>query len=72
MHSASSIRVHTSVMRISSVGTRALGRMSHHSLVASSIRPAATRLATVRSYSPALWKVSGSPERGSSSITESR
>ena len=40
---------HMSVMRISRVGNRALGRTSHHSLVASSSNPALTRTATVRS-----------------------
>ena len=49
---ASSIRVQISVILISSVWNRSLGRTSHHSLVASSITPVPTRVSTRRRYSP--------------------
>ncbi len=57
----SSSVVQQSVMRISSVGKRSLGRRSHHSLVASSISPAPTRMSTWRRYSPQLANRSGVP-----------
>src|SRR5712691_7840993 len=70
--SESSSVVQLSVMRISSVGKRALGRRSHHRLVAFSISPAPTRMSTWRRYSPQLAKRSGVPVRGSSSKTARR
>jgi hypothetical protein len=51
MQTASSTRVHTSVMRISRVGKRALGRMSHQSFVPSSMSPTWTSVAMWRRYS---------------------
>ena len=52
METASSMRVHTSVTRISSVGNFADGRRSHQILVASSITLLRTSTSTVRWYSP--------------------
>ena len=54
-HTASSSRVHTSVMRISSVGKREDGRRSHQILLASSMTPLRTSRSTVwRVLLPAL------------------
>ena len=65
-HTASSSRVHTSVMRISSVGKRAEGRRSHQILLASSMTPLRTSRSTVWRYSSQLSKRPGRPVRGSS------
>ena len=70
--SPSSSRVHTSVMRSSSVGKRAEGRRSHQILVASSITPAFTSTSTVRAYSSQPAKRPGRPVRGSSCEMASR
>ena len=61
---ASSRRVHTSLTLISRVGYRLDGRMSHQSFVASSMRPAPTRISTNRSYSPQEANSCGIPVRG--------
>src|SRR6185503_9366366 len=68
----SASRVQTSQIRISSVGLPTPGRRSHHSLLPSSISPAATSTARWRSYSPQLSNSSGRPVRGSSANTAMR
>ena len=66
------MRVQMSVLRISTVGYRALGRMSHQSLVASSITPAPTRTSTCRRYSPHPANSSGIPVLGRARHTDVR
>ena len=72
MQTASSRLVQASVIRISSVGSRACGRASHQTLVGSSISPASSRLSIMRWYSPSLSNRSGIPVRGSSCRIVSR
>src|SRR5512132_721455 len=69
---ASSMEAQTSVIRISSVGKCADGRMSHQIIDASSSSPALTRMSTCRLYSLQESKRDGSPVRGNSSKTLNR
>ncbi len=68
----SSRRVHMSMIRISSVGKRTLGRISHHIFVPSSISPALTSTSRWRWNSAKLSNRSGRPVRGSSFQTARR
>ena len=72
MDTVSSSRVQMSLIRISRVGNRALGRTSHQIFVPSSIMPAWTSTSTKRWNSPWLSNRSGIPVRGISSHTEIR